>query len=74
MAKKPTLNDVARKTAEERASSAPERPQKQKRTETLAIRLTPDEMRRVQEFFEEQGLPASTAVRSLIFREMKGWR
>jgi len=74
MAKKPNLADVARRSTEERSSALPEKRESQKRTETLAIRLSPDEMRRVQEFFDEQGLPVSTAVRALIFREMKGLR
>jgi hypothetical protein len=76
MAKKPNIAEVARKSAEERSSSLPERGEreKSKRTETLAIRLTPEEMRRVQDYFAEQGLPVSTAVRAMILREVKGLR
>ena len=58
MAKKPSLTEIAQRDAQERRPPPPAKRETAKRTEILAVRLTPEELGRIREHFEEQGFAA----------------
>ena len=72
MAKKPSLTEIAQRDAQERRPTSPAKRETAKRTEILAVRLTPEELQRIRAHFEEQGIPASVGVRALALRELRG--
>ncbi len=67
--KRPSVAETARNEA---AARAPVSQQKTAdRTKILGVRLSPDEYRRVRDFFEAQGVPAATGVRMILLNHLR---